>query len=697
MALQEPERDTIQFGGLQKFRKRKITPPSFKGIGTKFTSTLKKVQKKLPSSKSTKKLSLVKRLGLLKIKALAKKIGKSTKLKTAVKKVVKKASSVGKKLVKKAVITTRKVKASVDVKTQFAKAKVKTLKKTAKAKAARIGSDLRTRLLRESTTTRGTKMVSLRNKLAKLNDMRNDKLLGTKRGGSIDIMNSSSISHKNSLALLGSSDNNVRNLNRNVSENITNAGSLTRNRGNLLSNITVETNNRASLSNGLSGIGSRRNGLQADAVRFASNAETARVGAANNLTSINAAIASRDATIAPVATIFARKTKRQSDATLAGGDAVRHNAVQRGASDLAIARERDRGGHNSARNNAAADSRNYNDSKNLASARKNINENNLSNVQTTHRAMLNTVKSNADNAVADINGKLNTTGTSKMTNQNNFDTTTQLRRLKEGEITQTRTNITNKTAEVDTAVRHENSAINAYNANVSDLTSKNRNLVDLKREGVELSTNKNRSLNDAESKRPIRTTEENINKVRRGVINDTEIPDLNNRRAVDRSRLNSYISDNDSPTRLRNKIGDNNSEITKIGTDRQRVVSENLTRSLNKGRLFDDIQRINRLRDGLVGEVSLFRAIKQKHLEHLDGVQGFLDAHRQSQNRGITIGRRYEDMETITTARQNSITMGTTHSSNHAINSPSFFRKSSDVGTIKLDLSAKSNILSMEY
>ena len=623
MALDEPERN-IQVGGLPKpFRVIKKAPKGLKDLGRRITTTLKATRKKKPVVKYTKKVSLIERIRILKEKAAAKKKALATKVQGAVKKVITTVSTKAKQVAKKIATSTRRVVSSIDTKTKYAKAKINTLKKVAMAKAVKIASALRTRLLQSSASSRNTAITKLKTKLLYIRNLRNNKILGSKRGAAGDIMGNNSLNHGisgisfvNSFRRIG--DSNLRR--KNASDNI---GPLNGPKSVLSGDVTRQTTNRVTISDGLGAIGIRRDRAKGDAREASTKAGTARVDAAANLSGINTNKANRNTIAASIQPIMNQKAKRQNDAADAKRVADSSDGMRRSAGDTAVRRQQDRAANDSARRNAGIDATNHSSSINSATARKNTNQNNLAGIQTTHQSSINSMNTNADNAVSNINGRLNTVGASKNKQIQDAAAARQSRNGKQAEASQNLTNISNKNGEVAAAKTRENNADNARKAAASNLATKNTELGTQVAARPGLKTSRDSAAGTAEAAKPVRDVT-NIN--RKTAINGVEIPNRISKKTTAASKRGLDISDLNSPIGPINRKRANDAEMNTIANERAaRITKDTLTKG-PRDTASSSLLVTKERRDAIALDIKTKQDVKQARLQHADQIKNRIDS-----------------------------------------------------------------------
>jgi hypothetical protein len=626
MALDEPERN-IQVGGLPKpFRVIKKAPKGLKDLGRRITTTLKATKKKKPVVKYTKKVSLIERIRILKEKAAAKKKALATKVQGAVKKVISSVSVAAKQAAKKVATSTRRVVSSIDTKTKYAKAKINTLKKVAMAKAVKIASALRTRLLQSSASSRNTAITKLKTKLLYIRNLRNNKILGSKRGAAGDIMGNNSLNHGisgisfvNSFRRIG--DSNLRR--KNASDNI---GPLNGPKSVLSGDVTRQTTNRVTISDGLGAIGIRRDRAKGDAREASTKAETARVDAAANLSGINTNKANRNTIAASIQPIMNQKAKRQNDAADAKRVADSSDGMRRSAGDTAVRRQQDRAANDSARRNAGIDATNHSSSINSATARKNTNQNNLAGIQTTHQSSINSMNTNADNAVSNINGRLNTVGASKNKQIQDEAAVRQSRNGKQAEASQNSTNISNKNGEVAAAKTRENNADNARKAAASNLATKNTELGTQVAARPGLKTYRDSAAGTAEAAKPVRPSSYVTNINRKTAINGVEIPNRISKKTTAASKRGLDISDLNSPTGPMNRRRANDDEMSTIANERgARITKDTLTNG-RRDTANSSLLQTKARRDAVALDIKTKQDVKQARLQHADQIKNRIDS-----------------------------------------------------------------------
>jgi hypothetical protein len=693
MALHEPERN-IQVGGLPKpFRAIKKVPTMLKDLGKRITTTLKATKKKKPVVKSTKKVSLIERIGILKAKAAAKRKALATKVQGAVKKVISSVSTVAKQAAKKVATSTRRAVTSIDTKIKYAKAKINTLKKVARAKAVKIGSALRTRLLQASASSRNTAITRLKAKLFYIRSLRNDKIVGSKRGAAGDIMGNNSLKHGisgisfvNSFKRIGDA-----NLARNkASDNI---GLLNQRKSLLPNDITLQTTNRLTISDGLGAIAIRRNRAKGDATAASTKAETGRVDAATNLSAINTNKANRNTTVASIQSIVNQKAKRQSDAADAKRVADSSDVIRRSAGDTVVRRQQNRGAHDSARRNAGTDAAIHSSSINSATARKNTNQNNLAAVQTTHQSSINSMNTNANNAVSNINGRLNTVGASKNRQTQDVAAATQSRNGKQTEASQNSTNISNKNGEVAAAKARENNADNARKAAASNVATKNTELGTQVAARPGLKSSRDSAGGAAEAAKPVRPSSDVTNLNRRTAINNVEIPNRNSKKTTASSKRAIDISDLNSPTGPINRKRANDAEITTIANERgARITKDTLTKG-RRDTASSSLLDTKAKRDAVALNIKTRQDVKQARLQHADQIKNRIDSLSATAINRVSSG---QVNAAVSSKRLSSSTQGRAQSAIHGTTIPLLggsFRRVSDLNTGRRK--ASDNIISL--
>jgi hypothetical protein len=670
MALQEPEREPVQVGGLKVFRAIKKIPSLLKSAGKKLTSTIKAAVKKKPTVKSTKKLSLMQRLSALKAKVAAKKSAIATKFKSAAKKVVKRVSTAGKQIAKKIATSTRKVKASIDTKIQFVKAKITALKKTAKAKAARIGSDLRARLIGSSLTTRNRKATVLINKLEALKNKRADLLVGTKRGAAADIMVSNAASHGGSVNFMRNTIGRTDNANTGIRMNRENIGILTGRRGFLNESMPREINNRAGWNNGRNTVVGRRYVLRADANRASVNAETARAGAASNLNSMNTNAAARDSLISSTAPVRERRGRRRLDADTANVDALRTDRIRRDAADTAGRRGQERAVHESGRRGAATDAQSHQASINGARGRQSANEANLVNVERSHRDSVTSMQNNADNTVSNVSGRLNDTAAARRKQGDDVTGATELRVRKQGEDSQNAAAITSKNSEVDAARARQNNADTANRADASVVATRNGELGGQIAAEPGLKSSRDSARATAEAVKPVRPASDVTNSTRRTAINDVDIPNRRNRKAGAQQLRDATVSELNSPIGPINRKGINNTELGTISNDRGRRVSNDTLLKGRRDTANSSLLDATGKRDLVSLDIRRKQDRKQGYTQHADQIKNILDSRNAATTAGVSRVSVADVNVSVTSSRVNSSTTGGGNATVHGTTIP---------------------------
>ena len=568
MALDEPERN-IQVGGLAKpFRVIKKAAKGLKDLGRRITTTLKATKKKKPVVKYSKKVSLIERIRILKEKAAAKKKALATKVQGAVKKVISSVSVAAKQAAKKVATSTRRVVSSIDTKTKYAKAKINTLKKVAMAKAVKIASALRTRLLQSSASSRNTAITKLKTKLLYIRNLRNNKILGSKRGAAGDIMGNNSLNHGisgisfvNSFRRIG--DSNLRR--NNASDNI---GPLNGRKSVISGDIPQQTTNRVTISDGLGAIGIRRDRAKGDAREASTKAGTARVDAAANLSGINTNRANRNTIAASIQPIMNQKAKRQNDAADAKRVADSSDGVRRSAGDTAVRRQQDRAANDSGRKNATRDSQAQVNNINTATGRKAANETNLADIQNTHQTSMTRLQLDADGSVTGGKKSLDDVGSSRNKLTGDADTAAQARMGVEADSAANTRASKAKEGEVASSMSAEGNAKSKNNADAADVKRNKDNLDQQLGSEPTIRSDRNSSLNNAEASRPVRSRDTDTFISRKNTINDVEIPNKRAARNTAEGKLGDMNIDMNGPGGTRNRRAAGDAELQAVSNNK---------------------------------------------------------------------------------------------------------------------------------